>query len=369
MFILIVFCIQLVSGFNYFLFPVIIDRQGFSTSFIGMAMSCEVLAIALLCSHIPKVIKYLGTSRTIVFTSLVRLVVVLLMDVNEAGWGWVIGIFAYGASTSMLLVLLQTWLNLVKAGKLKGFIMGLYSSALSLGIAAGPVILQFFSADMHFNIASLTTLLPLSLLFIDKTYKPAIIATTGIRFQYVFDNAKIVMLSAFIGGICFFGLPSFLMLYGLSSGLTASEASFLLPMFMLGSICAGSLLSTMSGFVDRMALIYTCVFISVVCAVFLALAIYAHFQMAMALLFIWGGCMGGLYAVGLEFIGHTFRKEDQISANTAFVFMDASGGLLGLCVIGVCTDLIGSEGLTYPIVIASVSYMIFITQRLIFKVT
>ena len=77
--------------------------------------------------------------------------------------------------------------------------------------------------------------------------------------------------------------------------------------------------------------------------------------------------MGGVYAVGLEYIGNTFSQEDQMSANTSFVFMDASGGLMGLCVIGISTDLIGSEGLTYPVIIASASYLIYITRRSVIK--
>lgn len=362
-FVFIVFCIQLVSGFNYFLFPLTMDAQGYGPTFIGVAMAFEVLAIILLCTHIPKVVKYLGVTKAIVVTTFARSFIIYAMDTNETVWGWIVGVFVYGACTSVLLVLLQTWLNMADVGKLRGLILGLYSSALSLGIAAGPVVLQFFPVNMQYHLGAVIALIPLSLLLTGRQYRPPIVTGYGVRLRYVFANSKIVMLSALVGGICFFGLPSFLTLYGLNNGLSHTQATLLLPMFMIGSICAGAVLSAMSGFVDQMKLIYVCVFTSVICAVFLALAVYALFPIAMILLFVWGGCMGGLYAVGLEYIGHTFGAEDQISANTSFVFMDASGGLLGLCVIGIGTDLIGSEGLTYPIIIASVSYLVFITKK------
>lgn len=362
--ILLVFCIQLVSGINYILFPLTLNDNGYSSSFIGIAMSFEVLAIILFCHHIPSLISKLGPTKTIIGTALLRGLVVLMLGANHTALGWFVGIFVYGFSTSMILVLLQTWINMLSLGKWKGLILGLYSSALSMGVAMGPLLLHLFPENMEFQINACLTLIPLLLLGIHVRHSPAIGTGESIRFKFIFHNAKIIMLSALVGGICFFGLPSFLTLYGLNNGLAYNEASFLLPMFMIGSIGAGAGLSALSSFVNRMKLIYYCVFTSVICAVFLALAVYAQYEIALILLLIWGGCMGGLYAVGLEYIGQTFMQKDQMSANTAFVFMDALGGFVGLCVIGASTDVLGTEGLTYPIIIASTSYLIFITVYL-----
>lgn len=74
--------------------------------------------------------------------------------------------------------------------------------------------------------------------------------------------------------------------------------------------------------------------------------------------------MGGIYALGLTMIGEQFRKEDQVSANMTYTLMDSTGGLLGLCLIGMSMDLIGSEGLSYTIVLASMCYLVFIFNQL-----
>ncbi len=366
--IVVTFSVQLSSGINYIIFPLTMQEQGYSTMWIGIVMSFEILATIMLFKHISLIVLKLGVVQTIVGASLIRSICIYSLSFNESFYGWLSGVFIYGLATSMLLVVIQTWLNLIAKGKIKGLLLGLYSASLSLGIASGPIILQFITTkEFQFITNTIIPVIPIALLFIGIKQRPSIQVSSEIRLKYVFKQAKIVMLSALVGGICFFGLPSFLTIYGIANGLSPYQASLLVTMFMLGSVSIGTLVSSLSAFVDNIRIIYACVCISVICAVFLALAVYASQGIALIMLVIWGGCMGGIYATGLGYIGRVFRKEDQISANTSFVFMDALGGFLGLCIIGTSMDFIGSEGLTYTIVIASTMYLIFITKRSIAK--
>ncbi|MFC5045269.1 MFS transporter [Aquimarina hainanensis] len=357
------FCVQVSSGINYIIFPLTMQAQNYTTTWIGIVMSFEILATLLLFKHVSLAVRKLGITQTIVGASMIRMFCIYFLGMNESFIGWLLGVFMYGLATSMLLVVIQTWLNLMAKGKLKGLFLGLYSASLSLGIASGPVVLQFIDdMNVRFLLNSMLPVIPIFLL-IGIRQKPSIHTDTTIRLGFIFKYAKIVMLSALLGGVCFFGLPSFLTIYGVANGLSYSESSLLVTMFMIGSVSIGTLVSSLSVFIDRIRIIYACVFISVICAVFLALAVYASLGVALIMLIIWGGCMGGIYATGLGYIGKVFRKEDQISANASFVFMDALGGFLGVCIIGSSMDLIGKEGLTYTIVIAATLYLIFITKR------
>jgi len=84
---------------------------------------------------------------------------------------------------------------------------------------------------------------------------------------------------------------------------------------------------------------------------------------ALLMLYLWGGLMGGIYAVCLTIVGERFRLEDQVSANITYVLMDAAGGFIGVFLIGVAMDVAGPEGLAYVIVSASISYFIFALSR------
>ena len=363
-------CIQLSSGMNYIIFPLKLQEQGHSNTLIGLAMSFEILATILLFKNISIVVKRLGVIQTIIGASVIRGLVIYSLGFNDSYILWLGGIFIYGLSTSMLLVVIQTWLNLTDTGKFKGLFIGLYSSSLSLGIALGPVLLQFISdSKLQSLVNAIVPLFSIVILMSIFKYKPKMGGNDSIRVGFIFKHSKIVMLSALVGGVCFFGLPSFLTIYGIDNGLTSNEASLLLTMFMIGSVCIGVIISSLSAFVDRIIILFVCVCLSVVCAVFLALAVFSDFGTALILLLIWGGCMGGIYATGLGFIGETFRKEDQISANTSFLLMDSLGGFVGLSIIGTSMDLMGSEGLTYIIVIVFTCYLFFITKQLAAKLS
>lgn len=362
--------IQVSSGINYVIFPLELQEQGNSNAFIGLAMSFEILAAILLFRNIAMIVKRLGVVQTIVGASIIRGLIIYFLGLNQYYVFWLLGIFMYGLSTSMLLVIIQTWLNLMETGKFKGLFIGLYSSSLSLGIALGPILLQFVSdPELQFLINAFIPLLAIGVLAGIFKYKPKMSVDKEVRLGFVFKHSKIVMLLALVGGVCFFGLPSFLTIYGIDNGLTSSQASLLLTMFMIGSVSIGLVISSLSGFIDRAVILFVCVCLSVVCAVFLALAVFSHPEIALILLLIWGGCMGGIYATCLGFIGEIFRKEDQISANTSFVLMDALGGFVGLFIIGTSMDFLGSEGLTYTIVIAFMGYLVFITKQLASKLS
>ncbi len=363
-------CVQISSGMNYIIFPLKLQEQGHSNTLIGLAMSFEILATILLFKNISIVVKRLGVIQTIIGASIMRSIVIYFLGFNDSYIIWLLGIFVYGLSTSMLLFVSQTWLNLTDTGKLKGLFIGLFSSSLSLGIALGPILLQFVpDGQIQFLVNAIVPLFSIVILMSIFKYKPKMGESGSIRVGFIFKHSKIVMLSALVGGVCFFGLPSFLTIYGINNGLTPSQASLLLTMFMIGSVCIGVVISSLSAFVDRIVILFVCVCLSVVCAVFLALAVFSDVSTALILLLIWGGCMGGVYATGLGFMGETFRKEDQISANTSFVLMDSLGGFVGLSIIGTSMDLMGSEGLTYTIVITFTCYLFFITRQLASKLT
>jgi MFS family permease len=362
------FIIQLSSGINYIVFPLSLQEQGYSVTLIGVAMSFEILATILLFKYISLTVKYLGIIPTLLIASVIRSTVIYFLGFNDSFTIWLLGIFVYGLATSMLLVVVQTWLNMIDTGKLKGLFLGLYSSSLSLGIAAGPILLYYFDNDsLGRKISVIIPFIPLIILAFIIKQRPIFNIDSKVRIKFVFRHSKVILLSAFVGGVCFFGLPSFLTIYGMANGLSAYQSSLLLTMFMIGSVCIGVLISWLSSYINKMRIIYICVFLSVVCAVFLSLAVYSSVEIAYVLLIIWGGCMGGIYASSLEYIGDLFREEDQISANTTFVLMDSLGGFIGLFAIGLSMEFIGSEGLTYVIVVISTCYLIYITKEFVKK--
>ena len=361
--ILVALVIQFTSGMNYILVPLSLHDAGYGTVFVGVVMASEVLAILVMFKRISDIVNYFGVFKILFFACVFRSAIVLSFSKINYDVLWVVAVFFYGTMTSMLLVVVQTWLNTI-TGKGKGIFIGLYSSALSCGVALSPVIYFMYregggESKYPFEIGAVVALLPILLLFPFYKFRPELENSEKIRVSYIFSNAKKTLIAAFVGGICFFGLPSFLTIYGTQNGLKAEQASLLLTMFMIGSVTLGMLGSVLSDYVERKKVILFCMAISTICAVFLSLVVYADYYAALVLMYFWGGGMGAIYAVGLSIIGETFSMEDQVSGNMSYVLMDAAGGLVGLCCIGVAMELVGVEGLSYTIAFACTVYFIY----------
>lgn len=360
--------IEISTGINYILFPMAIKELVDNNSLIGIAMSCEILSLIFFCSLINRILQYMGLKRAIIITCLLRSMLLYYVQYINSYAMWIIVIFLYGFVSNILRLSLQTWLNLLSFRKFKGLVLGFFSSALSLGVALGPVVLNQIGLGRGLQMKT-NSVISFSVLFIicfALKSAPVVNIKNKNRFIFVVKNASIVMLSALVGGIVFFGLPGFLTLYGIKSGLKESDASLLLSSFMLGSVFLGIIISYLSGIIKKKYIIIFCIFNSLICAVLLPITIY-NYNLSLLLLFIWGGNAGGMFTVGLSVIGDKFRQEDQVSANMAYSIMDSYGGLIGLCLIGFAMDLIGSEGLTYIIVASSISFFLYVLFKSEFK--
>lgn len=351
---------EVCSGINSILFPVTLESFGLSKSLIGLILSGEILAIVFLSPFMSKIINKIGIFSAAILGTLGKVLALLALIYTNNALAWVVLLFLFGIFACIFAIAMQTWVNFTQIPGLKGLVIGIYSASLSVGIALGPIIFQYISLDrsLAFSVSAgiaLTALIPL---FFAKSHIPHITATEKTRIFFVIKEGKYVMFSALVSGISFWGLPSFLTLYGMEAGLSVKQASILVTMFMLGGLFIGLGIGYMSDRFDRRKVILASFFVGLICSTFLPIAITNVFS-AYILLFIWGGVTEGVSSCGLTLVGEEFRKEDLVSANIAYTLMDAIGGALGILLIGVAMDFIGSEGLVYVIVGAAVIYFNF----------
>ena len=359
--------VQAAVGFNTVLFPVRLEAYGFSKGLIGLCLAFEMGAVVAIVSSIDWILARLGLVGTMALATGVRLAVLLLLPGSNSLPLWCLGVFCFGIGTYLCLISLQTWVNAVPLGRLRGVVSGCYSSALSLGTASGPILFnqvgsaagsQAFQANMLIVVLALLLVVP----FLKR--QPRIAGQGRLRLGYAIRMAKVPMLSSFVGGVTFFGLPAFLTLYGMMNGLSVQRASLLLTAFMLGSVSLGLLISSLSDRLNRTLLTILCVLVGVVCAVYLPLGIY-NYGIALGLLFVWGGAAGGIYATGLATVADLFRQEDQVSANVAYSILDNVGGIFGVLLIGALMGAGIADGIVYVIVLTALSYFIYCLAQLL----
>ncbi len=356
--------VQISVGMSAVIFPVKLDELGFNKVEIGTCLSIEIFAVLCVSGYINRILSKFGLFASFLLASLIRTSITYFLPDIETMWGWLISLFFLGMATNIFLIGLQTWLGTVPLGRFNGLIIGIFSAILSAGVAAGPAVLDYIgiAGAYPFYINAGICLAAFVPVFFSTYILPKLQATGRLRLIFVFKSAPVVLLSAFVGGITFFGLPAFSTLFGTQEGLELEQAAYLITAFMLGSIVLGLIISFLSDFWGRSQLTVVCVFVGLVCAVYLPLAIKSY-QTALILLFVWGGVMSGIYGMGLATVNSIFRKEDLVSANVTYGLMDCSGGVVGVFLIGSSMQLWHAEGLSYVIVTAGVLYFIFVLSQ------
>jgi len=100
----------------------------------------------------------------------------------------------------------------------------------------------------------------------------------------------------------------------------------------------------------------------------LSLPLISHNWLLMAgMLLAWGGCVAGLYTVGLSHLGSRLVGADLAAANAAFIFCYAVGTVVGPQVIGAAMDVSGNDGFAWAIVAFFGFYLVLSLGRMVFR--
>ena len=97
------------------------------------------------------------------------------------------------------------------------------------------------------------------------------------------------------------------------------------------------------------------------------LIFYFALALMAGVLLVWGGCVAGLYTVGLSHLGSRLVGADLAAANAAFIFCYAVGTVVGPQVIGAAMDVSGNDGFAWAIAFFFGVYVLFGGIRLLFK--
>ncbi len=100
----------------------------------------------------------------------------------------------------------------------------------------------------------------------------------------------------------------------------------------------------------------------------LALPMLIHNWLLMAVvLFFWGGCVSGLYTVGLAHLGARLSGADLAAANAAFIFCYAVGTVVGPQGIGAAMDVAGTSGYAWALAAFFGFYVLVALTRPLFR--
>ena len=284
-------------------------------------------------------------------------------------WLWFpLRIIFHGAIT-VLFILSEFWINATAPPNRRGIVLGIYGTVLSLGFASGPLLFSILGSEgvLPFAVGAGVILISAIPIFLARSESPVLDEKPKRHFmRYVF-LVPTATAAVFIFGAVEYGGLSLFPIFGIRAGFTESQAALLLTVMGIGNFIFQIPLGMLSDRVkDRRTILSALTLIGFVGALFLPMLVESWFLMALVLLF-WGGCVSGLYTVGLSHLGARLHGADLAAANAAFVFSYAVGTVAGPQVIGAAMDVTGNDGFAWAIAGFFGLYVVLSLVRIVLK--
>lgn len=356
-------------GLGLPLLSIIMEKRGISSTLIGINSAMAGIAAMVAAPFTTRLAHACGTSTTMLGAILLAAVSGLGFYYIQNFWLWFpLRLVFHGAITT-LFILSEFWINAAAPPRRRGLVLGIYATVLSLGFATGPLLFSLLGSDgvLPFAVGAGIILLAAAPIFIARGESPIIDEKPELHFMRYILLVPTATAAVFIFGAVEVGGLSLLPIYATRAGFSEPQAALLLTVMGVGNMAFQIPLGMLSDRMkDRRRLLTIMAVIGLVGALCLPLIAHSWVLMA-AVLLLWGGCVAGLYTVGLSHLGSRLHGADLAAANAAFIFCYAVGTVVGPQAIGAAMDVSGNDGFAWAIVAFFGFYLVLSLARMVFR--
>jgi MFS family permease len=340
------------------LIAVRLEMAGYSARMIGLNPAVGGIATLIGAPFVPLFARLLGTRRLIFVTLSISILCLLGFALTHDYWSWLALRLIYGATLTALFVVSEFWINAAAPPQHRGLVMGFYATSLAAGFAIGPLILEITGVDgmTPFLVAGGLCALGALPIAAARNQVPEVTHAPAMPVLAFLLATPIATLASLVFGAVETGAMGLLPVYALRSGMDARTATGLVSLFALGNVVFQIPIGFISDRFDRRRFLFVIGTIGLAGALLLPFAAATSFATFGFFLFVWGGIVGGLYAVGLAHLGACYRGPELASANAAFIMFYSMGMLAGPPILGFGLD-IKPAGFFYGIALFFLLYL------------
>ncbi|MDM9619686.1 hypothetical protein A6U87_16885 [Rhizobium sp. AC44/96] len=355
-------------GLGLPLLSIILEKRGIPSTLIGLNTAMAGVAAMVAAPITTKLAHKFGVAPTMLWAVVLSALSAVGFFYAEQFWMWFPLRFAFHGATTTLFILSEFWINAASPPSKRGFVLGIYATVLSLGFAAGPLLFSIVGSEgiIPFGVGACAILLAAVPIFIARHESPVLEEKPELHFMRYIFLVPSATAAVFIFGAVEAGGLALFPIYAVRASFTESQAALLLTVMGIGNmifqIPVGLLSDRMK---DKRPLLAGMAFMGLIGSLMLPLLSHSWALMAAVLLF-WGGCVAGLYTVGLSHLGSRLTGSDLAAANAAFVFCYAVGTVAGPQVIGAAIDVAGNNGFAWAIAAFFGLYALLSAVRLLF---
>lgn len=334
------------QGLTYPLLSFILERQGASSSLIGLSAAMTPLGFILSAPVIPSLSQRFGAGRTALACAGLGAALLGLIGWTQDVWLWFPLRFLLGFSINPLYVLSETWMIMLTPPARRGRTMGIYTSVVSAGFAAGPLTLvivgtegwaPFLVGIVAFVLCALCLMAVLPRL---PEFHHADDHASVIRFVPL---ARLLLFAVLVAAAFEQSVLSLMSIYARGYGSSEAMTSSLLTVLIAGNIALQVPLGMIAERIGPSKGLILCASTTVMGC--LLLPVLFGTPLVWPLAFILGAVSFGIYTMALIELGSRFSGPILIAGNAAFALFWGVGGIAGPPAAGAVMDVIGIQGL------------------------
>ena len=352
--------VGLSTGLTIPLVSLLLSQRGVASDWLGIAAAMPAIGMLLasLCAH--RLSKHIANKTLLLFASGLSALSILAIAFSDSLLWLMTWRFLMGVGCGLLVVLGETWVNVISAPQWRGRCVAAYATMYTLCQVAGPSVLAWFGSNAVWplwiafacNVLGFALLLPskCEMALGEDTGKHSMTPLAVIRF------APAVILAIFTFAFFDTAMLALLPLYGLQYGLSEQTAVLAVSVLFIGDALFQMPLGWLA---DRFGAKRVHSYCARFFIVFLLVLPWAMSSMALwMVLLLLGASAGGLYTLGLIRVGGRFEGQDLVAANAAIGIVWGVGSLTGPIISNGLMNTLGSNGLLYGLVGLSVAFLL-----------
>ncbi len=344
------------------------ESAGYSATANGIGIAVAGLSTLVFAPFVPALAAWMGVQRFL----LAALVVAMVSLLGFAATEWDLRLWypmrgIYSCALTGLFVISEYAVNALAPPARRGVWIGIYSTGLALGFAAGPLMLgavgseglrPFIAGTLLFAVAGI----PLALA---GRHLPGLARHAKSAPLAFLRRAPGLMSAAFVFGAVETGAMGLLPVHAVRNGMSAETGALLVAALAAGNILSQVPLGYISDKVSRRLLLLAVS--AFACVVAIVLAAIPHTSAFLPTLVVWSGVTSGLYMVGLAELGARYKGNDLATANAVFVGCYATGMIAGPPLAGRAVDLAPTNGLFLSLAVLCAMTLLVQAARLIYE--
>ena len=316
-------------------------ERDFGETLIGANAAMHAIGVLATAPLLPWLVARLGARTTVLGALLLASASLASFPAVPSVWLWFPLRFAVGCASEALFVVSETWTNHLTDDSGRARAMATYTAALSLGFAAGPLILSAVGAagSAPYLIGAALALGATALLASPRVVAPHFEEPRLGDLGRVLRLAPVAMATTMLNASVEAAGLSFLALYAMGAGWEEGAATRLIAAMMVGAIVLQLPVGWLGDRVDRRKLVVWLGSIAAAGALLWPSALHDPW-LAYPVVFVWGGVFVGAYTIMLAVVGSRFRGTELVAVYAAMGLVWGAGALLGPTLAGLAMDLV-----------------------------